>query len=171
MSLKFGIYLVEQRIISPEQFCGLVKIQQESGASLATVAIRKNILTIKQVANILDQQELNPEKSFIQIAVENDYLDKADAEILLVEQQQSVPSIRKLAEECGLLTPRQCGVLYQHFQRTGTRPMVRKSVNTATTNETATGKPTEARENVGPPAPKFKQRPVIVSQYTSPAVN
>jgi hypothetical protein len=50
MSLKFGIYLVEQRIISPEQFCGLVKIQQEATMSLATIALRKNILTIKQVA-------------------------------------------------------------------------------------------------------------------------
>ena len=57
MSLNFGIYLVEQRIITPEQFCGLVKIQQEALPSLANVAIRKNMLTIKQVAMILDAQE------------------------------------------------------------------------------------------------------------------
>ena len=69
MSLKFGIYLVEQRLITPEQFCGLVKIQQDALANLATISIRKNMMTIKQVARVLDQQELTPAKSFVQIAV------------------------------------------------------------------------------------------------------
>ena len=95
MSLKFGIYLVEQRIISPEQFCGLVKIQQEAGASIATVAIRKNMLTIKQVARILDQQELSPSRSFIEIAIESDFLDRADADQLVQEQRNSSPTIQR----------------------------------------------------------------------------
>ena len=80
MSLKFGIYLVEQRIVSPEQFCGLVKIQQEAMTSMATVAIRKNMLTIKQVAAILDAQEVAPHKSFITLALEFDFFDRADAD-------------------------------------------------------------------------------------------
>ena len=187
MSLKFGIYLVEQRIISPEQFCGLVKIQQEAGASIATVAIRKNILTIKQVASILDQQELSPNKSFIQLAVEADLLDRADAEMLVLEQQNTSPSIRKLVVECGLLTERQCSVLFQHYQRIGTRPISTGQAATTTTNTPnqtpqtspapiqqpqqvpTTTETSTATTTPGPRAPKFKQRPVIVSQYTSPA--
>ena len=55
MSLKFGIYLVEQRIMSPEQFCGLVKIQQESIRSTASLAIAHNYLTMKQVSRVLDE--------------------------------------------------------------------------------------------------------------------
>ena len=74
MSLKFGIYLVEQRIISPEQFCGLVKIQQESAKSMATLALRKNMMTIKQVARVLDIQEATPTKLFSQIVVDEDIL-------------------------------------------------------------------------------------------------
>ena len=57
MSLKFGIYLVEQRVISAEQFCGLVKIQQETSHTMATIALRKNLMTIKQVDNVLDQMD------------------------------------------------------------------------------------------------------------------
>lgn len=168
MSLKFGIYLVEQRIISPEQFCGLVKIQQEASASLATVAIRKNLLTIKQVATVLDQQELSPGKPFTQIALENDFIDRDDAELLLQEQTHSAPSIRKLVQECGLLTERQCNVLHQHFQRIGTRPIA--NTNQQNQQQPGTiGVEETTKRNDGPRAPKFKQRPVIVSQYTSPA--
>ena len=180
MSLKFGIYLVEQRIISPEQFCGLVKIQQEAGASLATVAIRKNLLTIKQVATVLDQMEMTPAKSFVQIAIENDFLDRDDAEMLLHEQQLASPTIRSLVQECGLLTERQCAVLFQHYQRVGTRPMSRptsQESGPAMPSESEMEMPTQTEmpatqnsaDGMGPRAPKFKQRPVIVSQYTSPA--
>ena len=166
MSLKFGIYLVEQRLISPEQFCGLVKIQQEALATLATMAIRKNMLTIKQVAIVLDQQELTPAKSFVQIAVEMDFLDREDAKQLLHDQQSSAPTIRKLAQECGLLTERQCNVLFQHYQKVGSRPMVNPEFAQPAMSESET-QPTFA--TTGPKSPKFKQKPVIVSQYTSPA--
>lgn len=169
MSLKFGIYLVEQRIISPEQFCGLVKIQQDALATLATMAIRKNMLTIKQVGHVLDQQELTPAKSFVQIAVELDYLDRADARQLLIDQQSSAPTIRKLVQECGLLTKQQCDVLFQHYQRVGSRriPVVENVSEPTQQPELLPTEPDLATE--GPKKPKFKQRPVIVSQYTSPA--
>ncbi len=182
MSLNFGIYLVEQRIISPEQFCGLVKIQQESGATLASVAIRNNLLTIKQVAEVLDRQEMNPNKSFIDIAIDADYLDAADSQKLLNEQQQTSPTIRKLVQECGLLTERQCSVLFQHYLRIGTRP-ISHAGHTVHAGSKSIPKPTQQPTTPVTPvtpvetgkhgtklrAPKFKQRPVIVSQYTSPA--
>ena len=68
MSLKFGIYLVEQRIVTPEQFCGLVKIQQESTRSLASLAIANNFLTMKQVSRVLDGVTHN-EGEFIEFAL------------------------------------------------------------------------------------------------------
>ena len=70
MSLKFGIYLVEQRVISAEQFCGLVKIQQESAQTMATIALRKNLMTIKQVNFVLDQMESKPGMNFEDMAFE-----------------------------------------------------------------------------------------------------
>ena len=176
MSLKFGIYLVEQRIISPEQFCGLVKIQQDATMSLATIALRKNILTIKQVANVLDIAEVTPEKSFLKIAMEQDLMDRADADQILHYQQNHCPSIRKLVVECGLLTQRQSSVLFLHFERNGSGLVGRKIQS----GQTATEQPQPAQPAVQPlpnqaspitpspaqPAvvrqPKFKQRPVVV---------
>lgn len=157
MSLKFGIYLVEQRIISPEQFCGLVKIQQEASASAASLAIRKNILTIKQVATLLDVVEANPGKSFINLALERNLIVEAQAQQLLLAQQNSCPSITKLVIECGLLTQRQTTVLFHHFERGQTQ--AKKS-------------PTPVASPANPPAPttssprqpKFRKRPVVVRQ-------
>ncbi len=187
MSLNFGIYLVEQRIITPEQFCGLVKIQQEALPSLANVAIRKNMLTIKQVAMILDVQESQPEKSFTEIAVENDLLDQPDVDQLLREQQRSALTIRQLLVECELLTQRQVDVLYKHYLRTGTQPLVpgiqrqdqqqtavaphRAAVRSGSAASETTSTPDQAPTTPSPipvRGPKFKQRPVIVP--SSPVV-
>lgn len=179
MSLNFGIYLVEQRIITPEQFCGLVKIQQEALPSLANVAIRKNMLTIKQVAMILDAQETQPEKSFTDIALENDLLDQQDVDQLMREQQQSALTIRQLLVECELLTQRQVDVLYKHYLRTGTQPLTggiqrqdqRQSTaaphraavpSGATTASTSPGQTQPTPSPIPVRGPKFKQRPIIV---------
>ena len=179
MSLKFGIYLVEQRIISPEQFCGLVKIQQDATMSPATIALRKNILTIKQVANVLDAAEVSPEKSFIKIAMEQDLIDRADADQILHFQQNHCPTIRKLVVECGLLTQRQTSVLFLHFERTGSSPQGKRPTRQPapaqpqpTQPQTPATQPTTAQPTTAQPAgvrqPKFKQRPIIVRQQSMP---
>ncbi len=179
MSLKFGIYLVEQRIISPEQFCGLVKIQQEATKGVPTLAVEKNFLTIKQVATILDVREITPSKPFILIAIELDYLDKSDANQLLREEQLSCPAIEKLVVECGLLTGRQAAVLSHHFQRQPqgrstvpqeVPPQVPAQVPTPhAAPETAVTGQHSGNAAMRPRQPKFQQRPVVVRPYTSHA--
>lgn len=171
MSLKFGIYLVEQRIISPEQFCGLVKIQREASPSIATIALKKNVLTIKQVATVLDVAEAKPEKSFVKIAMELDLIDRADADQLLHYQQLQCPSIRKLVVECGLLTQRQTSVLFLHFERNGSKPItiLPKQVEEAVEESKMEAAPVEEpvpTPTHSPRQPKFRKRPVIVRQYT-----
>ena len=162
MSLKFGIYLVEQRIISPEQFCGLVKIQQEATMSLATIAIRKNILTIKQVTRVLDALENRASSTFIQTALDEELIDSNDADVLLHEQQQSCPSMRKLLVECGLLTQRQTEVLFQHYEK--------QAAIQATSNfdplPAANAENASSTSKVGPPQPKFTQRPAATTSYS-----
>ena len=157
MSLKFGIYLVEQRIISPEQFCGLVKIQQEATSTSASLAIRNNILTIKQVANLLDVVQATPGKSFINVALEHNLLDQAQAQQLLLAQQNSCPAITKLVIECGLLTQRQTHVLFHHFERG------QNQVNQAPAAAPQQSSP-PAPVRTGPRQPKFRKRPVVVRQ-------
>ena len=184
MSLKFGIYLVEQRIITPEQFCGLVKVQQEATQSIANIAIRKNVLTIKQVADVFDIQENSPEKPFLQIAVENDLMVDADANMLMRVQELSSPSIRKLTVECGLLTERQSAVLFHHFEKMsakaqqaggtmGSETMHKSNQTQAMPTQgvpTPKQMPTQNAETMTrqhPPAPKYQQKPMIVSPYQS----
>lgn len=172
MSLKFGIYLVEQRIISPEQFCGLVKIQQESAMSMATIALRKNMMTIKQVARVLDIREANPSKSFSQVVVEEDMLDRTDADELVRAQQISCPSVRKLVVECGLLTERQSQVLFGHFQRVGTRatpetqPTTKPRPAAPRKQPRTPAEPAQQSSGMRPRRPKFKQRPIVVHPYS-----
>ncbi len=167
MSLKFGIYLVEQRIISPEQFCGLVKVQQEATRTIASIAIRKNVLTINQVARILDLQDTTPAQSFLQVAIAHDLLEVADANELSRQQELSCPTIRDLAVECGLLTKHQTVVLFQHFEKQRTAsPTMRRGHGTSV--KAPPKAPIGHRESIqgGPPRPKFQQRPVIVSAYS-----
>ena len=167
MSLKFGIYLVEQRIISPEQFCGLIKIQQEATMSLANIALRKNILTIKQVARVLDIQEANPQNSFIHIAMEEELIDCGDADLMLHEQQMSCPAIPRLVVECGLLTQRQSDVLLQHFEKS-TRVSTTPAAE-ASTPEVVMPQPTETpapSRPIRPRQPKFTRRPSPVKPYS-----
>lgn len=164
MSLKFGIYLVEQRIISPEQFCGLVKVQQEATRTIASIAIRKNVLTINQVAKILDLQDEIPSQSFLQQAIANDFLETADANELSRQQEISSPRIRDLTVECGLLSARQSAVLFHHFEKQrNAAPTMRRG---QPISPSAPVKPPIAIPDPvrgGPPRPKFQHRPVIVS--------
>lgn len=168
MSLKFGVYLVEQRIVSPEQFCGLVKIQQESVRSLAKISLERNMLTIRQVANILDTQGANAKgssKPFHQLAVEMNYLSTTEADKLLKAQESTGASINGLLVECGLLTESQSQVLYSHFQRTAYRAAQKVGatpVKTPATPTPASPPATRPRQPNGPRQPNFKRRPVII---------
>jgi hypothetical protein len=156
MSLKFGIYLVEQRINSPEQFCGLIKIQQESASSLATIAIRRNYMTIKQVARVLTAIEANPSKNFLETASAERFLDQTDCSRLLHDQLNTCPSIGKLLVECGLLTKHQMEVLFNHFEKQTAIGLKSKLPN-KTPDEISTTSPDVP---FAPPQPKFTQRAV-----------
>ena len=167
MSLKFGIYLVEQRIISPEQFCGLVKIQQESMTTLASIALRKNVLSIREVSTILDLNKENPGKLFGDIALELNLIDRAALNGLLHAQQATSPSVRQLLIECGLLTQRQTRVLFTHFEKN----VARMATEIARTQQAETPRPKSksqpappASETMAPRQPKFHARPVTETQ-------
>lgn len=161
MSLKFGVYLVEQRIVSPEQFCGLIKIQQESVRTQAKISLQRNMLTIRQVANILDTQEassMGSPKPFHQLAVEMNYLSATEAEMLLKAQESSGVSINALLVECGLLTESQNRVLYSHFLRTAFNTAQKTEKSVPAKAPAAPAKPS----STGPRQPNFKRRPVII---------
>lgn len=134
--------------------------------SLASIALRKNMLTIKQVANVLDIAEACPEKSFVKIAMELDLIDRTDADQLLHHQQVHCPTIRKLVVECGLLTQRQTSVLFLHFERNGFGVKTQMPQNAA---QKPVQNPEPASEQdlpSGPRGPKFRSRPIMARQQS-----
>lgn len=169
MSLKFGIYLVEQRIVTAEQFCGLVKIQQESTRALHTLALQKNLMTIRQVANVLEAIEQSPEKDFHRLAIEMGYLHPKEADYLLQVQQSTTETIRSLAVECGLLTERQAAVLYLHHQKNASKQTTisQHPAATAQTNKPAAPAPSQTPSR--PKQPNFRRRPMIIEKQNAKA--
>ena len=169
MSLKFGIYLVEQRIVTAEQFCGLVKIQQESTRALPTLALQKSLMTIRQVANVLEAIEKSPDKDFQRLAIEMGYLHAKEAEYLLQVQQSTAETIRALAVECGLLTERQASVLFLHFQKNVSKKSTAVQAPAAS-QQTAKPKPSPPRESTSrPKQPNFRRRPMIIEKQNANA--
>jgi hypothetical protein len=122
MSLNFGLYLVEQGVISCDQFCGLIKVQQMAVPSPASVAIRSNLLTVRHVGQILNLMELNPGRTFIEAARSLGLLGADGQQRLEQEQQKLLPSIPFLLVECGLLSSRQVETLQQAFERSTSAP-------------------------------------------------
>ena len=168
MSLKFGIYLVEQRVVTPEQFCGLVKIQQESVTSGAKIALDRNMMTIKQVSNVIDAQLSNGGKSFHHTAKEMGYISSTEANLLIKAQEINSPSIRELSIDCGLLTPAQCRVLFAQFERAENAIVAGSNKRVADAKSTLpspTATPAPAAPTPTPlRQPNFKRRPVIIHQ-------
>lgn len=133
--------------------------------SLATVAVRKNLLTIKQVARILTLIELEPARNFVETALEERLLDKSDSERLIHEHLASSPSIKKLVVECGLLTERQADVLSMHFEKQaaqGLKSQLSPAPAPPAKPQTDNGEPP-----FSPPQPKFVQRPAFSKSYSS----
>ena len=174
MSLKFGIFLVEHQIVSSVQFCGLVKLQQQALASLPALALQQNVLTIRQVATLLDIQACSPDCSFVDLAIENGFLDRLAGERLLAEQAKTSHSITKLVVHTGLLSQGQVDLLFEHFRRIESRRFRKKSVS-ANAQDSQQESPSSGRledtvsvpcqrVNGSPPIrkPKFQQRPMMV---------
>jgi len=167
MSLKFGIYLVEQRIISAEQFCGLVKIQQESSQTMATIALRKNLMTIKQVNFVLDQMESKPGMNFEDLALGKGLIDSQDLSIMRQTKAVSCPPVRQLLVECGLLTRHQSGVLFEHFEKQRQASVQHTAAESTMPKPNISKVPAAvaAPQASAMPQPKFQQRrPVIQKQ-------
>jgi hypothetical protein len=130
MSIKFGLFLVEQGIISCDQFCGLLKIQQMAAPSPASVAIRRNLMTVKQVGQILGLIELNPELDFVEAGKRLGIIGSTEQQRLEQEQQLLLPTIPFLLVECGLLRANQVETLTRSFEKAQSRESLAATAST-----------------------------------------
>lgn len=163
MSLKFGLWLVEQGLVSCDQFCGLVKIQQESLPSPSTVAFRANLMTLRQVSTVQEQIASSQGGDFLEIAGSLGFINGKTAETILQLQSLSATSIESLCVLCGLLSKEQARVLKRHFQQG--KNTTQTSGQKVAETETSQSPPANQDKAHPVPEPKFRQRPVIVHQY------
>ncbi len=89
--MLFGVYLVRQKIISPETFVEALERIERSRPALGELALSTGRLTMKQVFQVLGTQSKNGEP-FGRIAVRLGYLTKQDlAELLLMQTDHATP--------------------------------------------------------------------------------
>ena len=84
----FGEYLVEQKIIQPEDLARALELQKTDRVPLGQLALQKGLIDNKQLFRILSRQRKPEEKdkTFGKLAVEMEYLSQDQVEVLLERQ-------------------------------------------------------------------------------------
>ena len=115
MSVEFSIYLVREKILSAEQFVDLMAAQSPDRIPLGSLAIRANILTVRQVVAILNEQERLPRR-FGDVARDLNFMTRAKVDRLVQMQREQCPNICRTLVALGYLSPDQVRALFQQFQ-------------------------------------------------------
>ena len=102
--MQFGMYLVDNGLLSTQAFYKALKLQMRSRPQLGTIAIQSRRLTVKQMFIILQEQCDTPQQMFGEIAVRLGYLTNEDLNQLLDEQSRHMASLRDLLVEHGFLS-------------------------------------------------------------------
>lgn len=117
--MLFGIYLVENGVLSAEDFVEAVKLSQHSRPQIGALAIQMRLLSCRQVFSILDAQCDAPQELFGETAVRLGYLSQEDLWRLLALQGQRAQPFDELLIENRFL-PRE---VVEHHKRAYRRCM------------------------------------------------
>jgi hypothetical protein len=168
MSLRFGLFLVEQGIISCDQFCGLLKVQQQSVPPISSIAVQQNILTIRQIAHVYQLMEQFSSTDFLNTAIKVGILNQPQIQKLRTAQQQAVPSLKQLIVDCELMTQPQLELLSRHFDKMEASPLALAATATAKpVAESSPSTPSTTGRHSQPPQPKFKTHNYVAQAQMS----
>ncbi len=93
--MRFGMYLVEQGVVSADQFIEAVSLQLQDRIPLGQLAMESEKLTKIHVLHVLSIQNKEP-KLFGQIALDLGYLSKPDLADLFLEQNERLRPISEI---------------------------------------------------------------------------
>jgi hypothetical protein len=110
--MQFGIYLVENGIISTEEFFEATKLHLRSRPQLGSLAIQTRKLNFRQVFAILRAQCDSPNELFGELAVSLGYLTQEDLSQLLSEQAMRSKGFVDVLVESGLMS---ADLVEQHY--------------------------------------------------------
>ena len=114
--MRFGVFLVEQGVVSAEQLFEAVSRQVQDRVSLGQLAMESAHLTKIHVLHILSIQS-KQQKMFGQIALELGYLDKATLADLLLAQDERLQPISNILVAMGAVTRSQMDIELKAFRQ------------------------------------------------------
>ena len=124
MNIRFGIFLVENKYITANQFVQLVKKQLELREAVGQTALRNGLMTIEQVYQTLALRSKDDSLSFGKAAVQLGFLTSAQYSQLLVAQARNDVGLKELIIRNGWLSRARLDQLFQQF-RSGDKSEVR----------------------------------------------
>ncbi|MHB0960003.1 MAG: hypothetical protein ACYC6N_15220 [Pirellulaceae bacterium] len=101
--MRFGIYVVQQGLVTAAQFAEAVSRQMEGRVSLGQLAMKSKMLSKSHVLHILAVQATE-QRLFGKIALDLGYLSKEQLAELFLEQDEYLQPISKILVEMGALT-------------------------------------------------------------------
>jgi hypothetical protein len=115
--MQFAMYLVENGVISCEEFFEALKLQLHSRPQLGALAIDTRRLTFRQVSAILRVQCEEPNELFGEIAVRLGYLTEEQLAELLAEQASRAQPLAEVLVENGFISAALAEQHYAEYRR------------------------------------------------------
>lgn len=115
--MQFAMFLVENGVITYEEFFEAIKLQMATRPQLGTLAIESRLLTFRQVFSILRAQCDEPNVMFGEVAVRLGYLSEDDVARLLAEQVGRAHPMLDVLIENDFLTTEEAERQYAQFRR------------------------------------------------------
>lgn len=103
--MHFGLYLVKYGAISAEQFVTALERQLASRPQLGALAIELDMLSVREVFQVLRAQADNPQELFGELAVEAEMLTTDELASLLYCQSVRSQPMAEVVVELGFATP------------------------------------------------------------------
>jgi hypothetical protein len=128
--MQFGVYLVENDVISSDEFFEAIKLQLRTRPQLGALAIELHKLNARQVFALLRQQSDSPEDLFGELALRAGYLTAKDLSELVDEQLRRVTPLHELLVDMGILSAEAVERHYCEFRRTMERADERELATT-----------------------------------------
>jgi len=115
--MQFGMYLVENGVITCEDFYEALKLQLGTRPQLGALAIEKRKLTMRQVLSVLQAQSDTPDEKFGELALKRGYLTEADLAWLLHEQSVRVKPFGELLVDMGVMSADEMERHYREYRQ------------------------------------------------------
>ena len=145
MSIRFGIFLVENKYITANQFVSLVKKQLENREAIGQTAMRNGLMDVEQVYQTLSLQSKKENLSFGKAAIQLGFLTPTQYSQLLVAQAKNDVDIKELIIGNGWISRSRLNQLLKQFR-----------LGSSSEDRVPTGRP--KRPNIGNLAKKSASR-------------